>query len=238
MTDMKQQELSENKIDFWYCNLGLNRSKLDAYFALLSNDEKARSSRFKFDRDRECYIISRGILRLLLAGYLRQEPHDFVFSYTQFGKPFLAVDGSLRFNISHSGNMAVFGFARNEEIGVDIEKIKDDFDILELAQNFFAQKEIEVLEHLPKEALPGAFFRCWTRKESFIKAEGSGLSFPLDQFAVSLAQDKPAELLTTQWDPNEKEHWQLFSYIPAEEYVAAVAIRSQAHTFCPYDWDA
>lgn len=236
--ELKQQELPEQTIHFWYCDFNQNRAKLESYYALLSEDERTRSGRFKFDRDKECYIISRGILRLLLAAYLKQQPQDLNFDYTPFGKPFLSHDNSIKFNISHSANMAVFAFVRNVEIGIDIERIKDDFDPLELAQGFFSKKEIQALEKQSKEDLPGAFFRCWTRKESFIKAEGSGLSFPLDQFAVSLDSDQEAELLDTQWDSKEKDHWQLFSFIPAQAYIAAVAIRSRTQAFYHYNWDA
>ncbi|MEP3209528.1 MAG: 4'-phosphopantetheinyl transferase superfamily protein [Maribacter sp.] len=236
--ELKKQELPEQTIHFWYCDFNKNRAKLEPYYALLSEDEKARSGRFKFDRDKECYIISRGILRLLLAGYSKQQPQDLHFDYTPYGKPFLSHDNAIKFNISHSGNMAVFAFVRNEEIGIDVERIKDDFDLLELAQSFFSTKEILALEKQSKKDLPRAFYRCWTRKESFIKAEGSGLSFPLDQFAVSLENDEQAELLYTQWDSQEKEHWQLFSYVPARAYIAAVAIRSRTLGFHQYNWDA
>jgi len=236
--ELEKRDLPEKAIHFWYCDFNQNRAKLESYHALLSQDEKIRSGRFKFDRDKECYVISRGILRLLLSTYLKLSPEDLVFGYTDFGKPFLSNDSAIKFNISHSGNMAVFAFARNQEVGVDIEQIKDNFEVLELAHNFFSKNEIEVLENQSKEDLPRAFFRCWTRKESFIKAEGSGLSFPLDQFAVSLENDQQAELLNTQWDSKEKDHWQLFSFIPAQEYIAAVAIRSRTQGFCHYNWDA
>lgn len=211
-------------IHVWHCDFDFNREKLDFYSSLLSKNEKEKASRFKFKKDEDCYIITRGILRLLLASYLKLEAKEIIFEYTSFGKPYLAFDSLLKFNVSHSESMAAFAFINGTEIGVDIEKIKNDFNVLELAQNFFSSAEIIALENQPKEELPKAFFRCWTRKEAFIKAEGSGLSFPLDKFAVSLDDDLHAELLETQWNSEEKEEWKLFSFVPAIGYIAAVAV--------------
>lgn len=223
----KVVNLPEKIIHVWYCDFEQHLTKLDSYLILLSSDEKIRSERFKFKRDKECYIISRGILRLLLGKYLKLDPRKIEFEYTSYGKPYLSFENALNFNISHSGNMASFAFFQYQEIGVDIEKIKDDFDVLELAQNFFSKTEITSLEEQSKDMLPRAFFRCWTRKESFIKAEGSGLSFPLDQFAVSLDSDDTAELLETKWNENEKQEWRLYSFTPKTGYIGAVSVKHQ-----------
>lgn len=236
--ELERKEFPEKTVHFWYCDFNQNEDKLEFYNSLLSKDEMTRSSKFKFNKDRECYIISRGILRLLLGSYLDIRAKDITFKYTSYGKPELAFESDLKFNISHSGNMAAFAFFRNQEIGVDIEKIKDNFDVLELAQNFFSKKEVTVLEKQPKEDLSRAFFRCWTRKESFIKAEGSGLSFPLDKFAVSLDSDEHAELLETQWDFKEKNEWQLFSFIPAIGYIAAIAVKNEVSNISYHNWDS
>jgi 4'-phosphopantetheinyl transferase len=235
--ELKQRDLPEKTIHVWYCNFDLNRDKVEYYSSLLSEDEKQKASRFKFKKDEVCYIISRGILRLLIGSYLRINPKDLNFKYTSFGKPFLTFENQLKFNVSHSGKMATFAFFQGTEIGVDIERIKDDFDVLELAQNFFSQKEIIALENQSKEELSKAFFRCWTRKEAFIKAEGSGLSFPLDKFAVSLDDDQNADLLETQWNRIEKDIWQLYSFIPAKGYLGAVAIAHSNAQISYHNWD-
>lgn len=236
--ELKPQDLPAKKIHVWYCDFDLNRKKIDYYCALLSVDETKKAGRFRFKRDKNCFIITRGILRMLISSYLKTNPEDLNFKYTSFGKPYLAIENQLKFNISHSGNMAVFAFFQGTEIGVDIEKIKNDFNVLELAQNFFSKTEIIALEKQSIESLPKAFFRCWTRKEAFIKAEGSGLSFPLDQFAVSLDHDIEADLLETQWNPEEKNEWQLFSFIPEVGYVGALALADTSGQISYYNWDA
>lgn len=236
--EFRRKELSEKKIHFWYCDFAENIDALESYYSLLSSDEKERSRKFKFDKDSNCYIISRGILRFLTGIYLNMNPKNIKFKYTSFGKPLLDFETDLKFNISHSGNMAVFAFFKNQEIGVDIEKIKNDFNVMELAQNFFSKTEIEALERVPKKELSRAFYRCWTRKESFIKAEGTGLSFPLNQFSVSLEDDKHAELLETKWNSKEKKEWQLFSFIPTIGYIAAVALKNSLATISYHNWDS
>ena len=229
--------ISYNSADLWNCTFDLNRTSIPHYLSLLSEHELLKAKKFKFEIDRERFVISRGILRILLGSYLKKNPRKIEFEYTTFGKPFVKNEDNIKFNISHSGNMAVFGFVKHVEIGVDIEKIKDNFDVLQLAQNFFSNSEIETLEKQPKEELQRAFFRCWTRKESFIKAEGSGLSFPLNEFSVTLDNDQNAELLSTDWDSREKLNWNLFSFKRGTQYVGALAVRKKLTGIHYFDWD-
>jgi 4'-phosphopantetheinyl transferase len=126
--------------------------------------------------------------------------------------------------------MVSFAFFQNQEIGVDIENIKDNFNVLELEQNFFSKTEITSLEKQSPKELLRTVFSCGTRKEFFIKSEGSGLLFPLDQFAVSLDSYDTAELLETKWNKKEKKVWRLYSYAPAIGYIEAVSVKhSVAH---------
>ncbi len=235
--ELKPRVLPEKTIHIWHCNFDYNRDKITKYSALLSKDEQQKASRFKFKKDEDCYIITRGILRLLLASYLKVEVKEIAFKYTSFGKPLLAMESQLKFNVSHSGDLAAFAFCHETEVGIDIEKIKTNFDVLELAQNFFSKNEIIALEKQPKEEQVKAFYRCWTRKESFIKAEGSGLSFPLNKFTVSLNTDYEASLLETHWDSAEKENWRLFSFLPGDSYIGALAVRNKFATINYFNWD-
>ncbi len=230
--------LSEHKVDIWHYTFVSNFAHISKYLRLLSRDEIQRAKKFKFQIDRERYIIARAILRILLGKYTDQNPTNIRFKYTSYGKPYIENKNNLKFNISHSGDKAVFGFNLNNEVGIDIEKLKGDFDVLELAQNFFSKTEIAALKQIPKDQLSRAFYRCWTRKEAFIKAKGSGLSFPLNKFAVSLDDDNQAALLKTKWDASEKSDWSLFSFVPDEQYIGAVATRNRKAFIEHYDWDS
>ena len=168
---------------------------------ILSPDERTRAARFHFERDRQHFTATRALLRTLLGSYVGSEPADLVFRYSEKEKPSLdsqASHDSVEFNLSHSGTAALLAFARGRALGVDIEIIRDDFDPAALAHRFFSKHEQTQLAALnPSEKYSG-FFRCWTRKEAYIKAVGTGLSLPLDQFDVSLHPGDKHALLATR----------------------------------------
>lgn len=228
--------LPKGSIDFWHCDLASDKVHLNKYLEVLDKNELKKANGFKFKADKDCYVITRGVLRILLGRYLNEEPSAIRFDYTPYGKPILSHKNSLHFNVSHSGTKSVLGFVNDSEIGVDIEKIKDDFEVLDIANRFFSLMEIKTLSKIPGSEKNRAFYRCWTRKESFIKAEGSGLSFPLDKFTVSLDHDKKAELLTTDWDALEKDNWSLFSYVPDSGYIGAIATRQPIDSVKYHRW--
>ena len=199
----------------------------EKYLRTLDTDERARAARFHFDKHRRHFVVGRGFLRTLLARYLDATPEGVRFSYGPYGKP--ALDGehresSLRFNASHSGEWAVYGFVQDHEIGVDVEYVKQDFATDEIAERFFSAGEIKKLNALTDDEKPAAFFRCWTRKEAYIKAIGSGLSHPLDTFDVTLAPGEPAALLRVQRDPEAVARWSLFDLDVEHGYAAALAV--------------
>lgn len=229
--------LPSHMVHLWHCCFDDVGIDLKALEALLSNDERQKAGKFKFKTDRRRSVISRGVLRLLLGQYLQKHPRELEFRYTDYGKPFLKEDVGLRFNLSHSDQRAVFGFVQKAEIGVDIEKVRQDFDVLEIARHFFSSDEIRSLEGLQEEERAEGFYRCWTRKEAFIKAKGSGLSFPLTSFSVSLDAER-VELLRTDWDASERKEWQLMTYRPSESYQVALAVRGRIDSVVERDWNS
>ncbi len=239
-SDLIQKDFSfaQGQVNVFTISVDKNRRLLPIYMECLSLDEKNKASRFKFKIDQDRFIISRGVLRILSGKFLKKGAQQIQFTYGEYEKPDYVGNQRLNFNLSHSGNLIVIGFVEDYEIGVDVEYIKTDFDLLKLGQKFFSKNEIISLEKQAQDDLPKAFFRCWTRKESFIKAEGSGLSFPLDKFSVSLESDEKAQLLETMWDLKEKDQWTLFSFKPTDEYIAAVAVKHQDVGITYTNWDS
>lgn len=229
-------DLPKNTVHLWHVSFDDPADNLEGLMDLLSLEEREKASRFKFERHKTQSIISRGVLRCLLGKYLQMKPLDLQFDYTEYGKPFLRDATGIRFNLSHSGQRAVFAFVQEAEIGVDIEKIKNNFDVLDIARHFFSSDELQALEVLPVAQRPVGFYRCWTRKESFIKAKGSGLSFPLTSFSVSLDVEH-AQLLRTDWDASERQEWQLATFRPSEEYQAALSVRGNIDSLVERDWN-
>lgn len=228
--------LPENEAQLWYFKVDEFSKEVESYVNLLCSKEITRANSFKFAKDRMVYILARGLLRILSGRYLNEIPKNIKFDYGEYGKPDYSFQTPIKFNISHSGNMIVMAFMRNCDIGVDIEKIKDDFDAIAIAQHFFSPDEIRSLKALPEKEQTHGFYRCWTRKEAFIKAKGSGLSFPLTSFSVSLDADH-ARLLRTEWDAAEKKEWQLFSFEPAHGYLGALSVRGDVQCLQHNDWE-
>jgi 4'-phosphopantetheinyl transferase len=223
--------LQEDEVHLWRADLDAIRADESRWVAMLSEDESTRASRFHFSSDRQRFVASRALLRTILAGYLATDPNRLRFSYSKKEKPSLGpehADCSLTFNISHSGGIALFAFTRRREIGVDVELVRDDFDMEAIAQRFFSAQEQEQLAALANEKDEGkfeAFFRCWTRKEAYIKATGGGLSVPLRQFDVSIAEGDHDALRATRPDPAEAALWSLREIPAGSGYIAALCVR-------------
>lgn len=207
--------------------------------ATLSADERERARRFHFERDRQHFITGRGILRDIIARYLRVDAAEVEFEYGVFGKPRLtsgsAID--LRFNLAHSHELALYAVSLNRDLGIDIEHLKAEL-ALDLAGQFFSEQERADLNRVPPEQMPLAFLNCWTRKEAYIKARGEGLSFPLDAFDVSLLPGAPAQLLRVAGDPDERTRWSMEALDPDKEYIAALVVEGHEWWLHQWQWSA
>ncbi len=192
---------------------------------LLDNAERHRASRFVFERDRFRFIVGRARLRQLLSARLGVRPEVVEFAYGKRGKPALAsayADSNLRFNVSHSEDVAVYAFTYGREIGVDVEAIRPLTDADDIASRFFSRYEYEIYLALDACDRPLGFFNCWTRKEAFIKALGDGLYYPLDSFDVTLAPGEPAKILRVKDTPGDECGWCLDGFSPARGFIATV----------------
>lgn len=233
-------ELADGVVHVWAAPLDPPADTVRRRAALLAPDERARADRFRFDRDRRRFTVARGVLRSLLGRYLGTDPRSVAFRYESHGKPVLgdafAAHG-IRFNVSHSGEMALYAFARGRELGVDVEEVRRMEDGLDIAERFFSEAEVAAFRALPEEIRDDAFFNCWTRKEAYIKAVGEGLSFPLHVFDVSLAPGEPARLLASR-DPQQAERWSLRGLPdPAPGYRAAIVVEGEGWDVACWRWD-
>ena len=230
-------ELKPDSVHIWSVHISQNKSNLTYFWDLLSTDEQKKANAFYFSKDKNCSIIARGVLRELLGSYLKIDPKHIEFQYGKNGKPMFGNPENIEFNISHSGDVIIFGFTKNNEIGIDVEYIKQDPELLEIASNFFSDEEVKSLYELDTSERLLGFFNCWTRKESFIKAKGDGLSFPLKEFVVSLSPYKKTALLKTKWDANEKSKWVLESFVPSSGYVGAIAVQGRIKSLHYLKWN-
>lgn len=210
-------------IDIWRIDLDGDRSIVSKSYRILSADEKQKADRFRFTKDRDRYVIARGNLRRILGGYLDLEPDQIRFYYNEYGKPFVADTNSLiRFNVSHSRDIALIAVAWGREVGVDIEFIDYDLDVMTIANGIFSPSELSILEKLTPELRTVSFFKGWTRKEAWLKALGKGFSEPSRQLPDS-ALTNDAEFSFTINDGQSDHTWSLSSLSTHCDYSAAVA---------------
>ena len=217
-------ELGSNQVHVWRAELTLT-SDSSGLVDILSPAELDRANRFYFDKDRRRFIAAHAALRIILSYYQPTLPEQIRYRSGEYGKPALAYpQTSLEFNISHAYELLVVAITAGSAVGVDLEHIRplDDFEAI--AQRTFSVSENEALRAVPETQRLESFFRCWTRKEAFIKAIGQGLSYPLDQFNVSLRPDEPAALLSVERDPGAAARWSMHAFNPEPGYVAALVV--------------
>jgi 4'-phosphopantetheinyl transferase len=225
--------LEGNTVDIWTANLDLSSYEMCRLEDTLSPDERERAAKFHFARDRQRFIAARGILRDILARYLGRSPSALLFSYGPFGKPALADDcaSDLRFNLSHSGSVALYAVACNREIGVDVERIDSSFIEDGIEERFFSRNEVAKLRSLHASERLRAFFDCWTRKEAYVKARGGGLQISLQSFEVSLAPHEAAAFLS-----KGESGWSLLSLPLGRDHAAAVAVEGTNWGLRSWQW--
>ncbi len=227
-------------IDVWNCSLTNLAEAAPVFAALLSADERERASRFRFGRLGDAYTVGRGMTRVILGKYVSIPPAELRFVYGPNGKPRLASGvaagsaaglpsgESVYFNVSHSGAVMVCAVTSAGEIGVDVEQIRPRVNAVEIAERFFHSAEAAELRGLSGDAVLETFFRCWTRKEAFVKATGQGLARSLGSYRVSCRAEEPAGLLSISDPDDDPQAWSLYSFAPAPGYCSAVAIRHPA----------
>lgn len=217
--------LGSGEVHVWRFPLECSRRQLRLAASLLSPDEAERVSHFRFEHLRKQATAARGVLRALLGRYLECEPAEVAFVYGPQGKPSLA-ESSLRFNLAHSGGLALCALTLNTPVGVDLERIRTDIDHAGIARQSFSPRERADLERLaPSLALTG-FFRCWTLKEAYIKGRGGGLSIPLDSFDVPLGQAVTSQAIVSRELDPEAHGWFARELSVGGDFAAAVAVHA------------
>jgi 4'-phosphopantetheinyl transferase len=217
----------DDSISIWSVGLEWPESDVNAAAEILSSDEQERAKRFHRVSDRKHFIVARAALRLVLTRYLNVDPRQISFDQNAFGKPRLTGTyyPDLRFNLAHSSGLALYVIANGREVGVDLERMEPRFATMSLARSLFAPEEVAALSILSNEDFVAAFYRCWTRKEAYVKAKGLGLSLPLKSFVVSVAPPNETPLLVPDRDEIEEQaRWMLVDVIVGEAFAASLAV--------------
>jgi 4'-phosphopantetheinyl transferase len=234
-----QLQLTAKDVHIWRAGIDLPAERIQELEKKLSPDEMLRAEHFRFETDRSRFIVARGILRLILAGYLNIEPGLISFSYAENGKPRLQNIFSkkgIQFNLSHSEGLALYVFSRWHEVGVDIEFIREISEMEQIVEQFFSIRERTLYDRLPGREKHVMFYSWWTRKEALTKAVGEGLSYPLDSIDALSDEEKSVESPEFSGKANEEPRWSVWDLEPAEECVgAAVAAGTEWNVRC-WQW--
>jgi 4'-phosphopantetheinyl transferase len=214
--------IAPDEVHVWAWALEPAMADLPAHIEILDQQERERMQRFHFSPDRTRYAVAHANLRRILGAYLQQPAAGLRFHADGFGKPSLHQNESsspLHFSLSHCRSIALLAVATGRPVGVDVEEVRPIE--AEVADSHFSASERVQLNRLQGDAWLLGFYRCWTRKEAILKAEGVGLSRPLDSFDVSLLPDETPELLGTR--KHFSYPWTLHDLLPSEDTIGAVA---------------
>jgi len=215
--------LSSADVHLWAVNLDFNDTASSLIRQPLSDDEIARAQKFRFERDRKAFAITRRALRSIIARYLPFAPEKIQFSYQSNGKPEIAILQNrigLNFNVSHSEDLAMIGVSLGRRLGVDVERYRA-MEFLEIAGRYFSDCEYRQLAMLPRDELQKAFFAYWTRKEALLKAFGEGIGTLLRQVSVTAPHFEAPEPIGS--DATGPLRWSLIDIVVHDDYAAALA---------------
>jgi 4'-phosphopantetheinyl transferase len=219
--------LPGTEVHFWTFDLALPvGARLGPIESALSPEERERGARFAPPDARRRFVVARMALREVLSSYLGLRPEDVALGAGNLGKPLMAeqADAWLHFNLSHSGETAVIACARDRDVGVDIESLRQDLDHDAVVERYFSAAEKLEWATLPDSERAQAFLRGWTCKEAYVKALGEGLSHPSDAYSVRLSPSEPAALLGDRLRPGAELAWSLHLPPAPAGLVAAIAI--------------
>lgn len=220
--------LDPQAVHVWFCELSRHVECQTAFVAELSDEERARAARFAFERDRQRFILSHGLLRRVLSRYMPITAQAIQFGTGEHGKPTLSgpagPSDDLRFSLSHSAEYALIAVARGREVGVDVEVRKANLDCLKLAERFFAPAEAQAMATLHGDAQQRLFYRLWTAKEAYLKGRGVGLSFGLERFEIVFEGESSAARVRLRDSGTVDQTWQIRSLSLPDHLAGAVAV--------------
>ena len=219
--------LENGDVHVWKAPLLKSKAELDELLSYLSVSEQDRANKFLVAHAKNEFIVARGLLRKLLAGYLCITPKEIEFRQNQYGKPGL-VDSALpiQFNISHSKGLAVFVFTLNDAVGIDVEHVNWRVDVEAIAKKFFLDVEVAALMAMPEDVRLPAFFHFWTCKEAVTKASGVGICTALSQLEIVGDCFVSPKIGVYHADDGVVDKWVLHSLLIESDYVVTLAVRN------------
>jgi 4'-phosphopantetheinyl transferase len=221
---MKQEsrEHLNGHIVVWLAQISMSHDSLPSLQGYLDEKDVDRAARFRLPEDRARYVLGRALTRECLARYLNRAPGTIAFIYSGRGRPMLAGDDSIQFSISHTQDWVAFALTSHARVGIDLEYLRPDFNLAEMAVRIFSRTDLQRFQALPGDEKLASFFRAWTRKEAYLKARGEGITDALDQVSVSFGPEEFASLKDSR-APSDAHSWRLQTFPLPVNYAGSLA---------------
>jgi 4'-phosphopantetheinyl transferase len=227
----EHEPLEPGVVHLWRIDLTWHAADMHA---VLNAAEGARAARFVTSQLRNRWTASRAALRCILAGYTRVAPRELEFCEGSHGKP--ALPGGPRFNLAHTGDLALLAVTAGGEVGVDLERVRTLPDLMPVARLVFSADELAYLAARHGDDRRVAFFTLWTRKEAYIKATGEGMSAPLQEITI-LVDGSAHPVVRRHGDPSEGRRWSVLDLAIDQGYAAALAVEGPVQSVERREYD-
>lgn len=230
----------DGEIHLWSSLLDQTDDIINHFWAILSKEEKDRISKYKFKFLRDRHTVSKGLLKSFISNYLNIETEEISFVQNEFGKPSLQPELNeigLQFNVSHSEHLGMFAFTKAHELGIDVESIQETSNLHEIIDMCFSDFEKEWFYKSEPGLQKELFYNVWTGKEAFIKAIGTGLSFPLKEIEFKINNNKKIEFQSIHGDLSYREKWNIFTSNPIPNFISSLVVENSGLKIRRYSWD-
>jgi len=231
--------LSIGEIHVWTARLVDEHRATADLLPILSREERAQAAQFSFERDRMRFIQAHGVVRQILSNYLDVDAATLIFARTHHGKPYLTPRANgphLEFSVSRSSNCCMLAVQLDHSIGIDVEKVRDLPQAIDIVQSYFTPAESRALSALRGAARRDAFFALWTHKEATVKGLGISLAAHLGRIEFDL--DPIGGLRLVAWDRDQSvaQKWSAVRLDPAPGHVAAIASAYPIRCLTLHNW--
>jgi 4'-phosphopantetheinyl transferase len=225
-------------------DLRIAEERIARYGTLLTDEERGRIARFRFESGRDEHFVTRVLMRLALSRHAASEPGAWRFRENEHGRPEIDPPCGLRFNASNSHGLVACAVTESAEVGIDVEPRSRSANILRVAHTVFSPEELDALRGLGAavdreagaagaEAAPPAAphaahdraLALWTLKEAYIKARGVGLVLPLQRTTFRFAPDGAVSLVTDRDVDPDPSRWR-FHRVQVGEHALAIAVEA------------
>jgi 4'-phosphopantetheinyl transferase len=223
--DQNTKTLKRGTVHIWFTKINPWKERLVYFKSILSDEELKRINQLVFSDRQDDFIVSRGILRMILANYLSAPPEFVEINKHSNGKPYLP-GSKIEFNISHSNAMWLCAISLIDPVGIDLQHVYPISHMNTIIKNYFSVDEQLLLKSAPENRILDLFFTIWTAKEAYLKGIGEGFTRSPTSFSIC---QKENDLIYLSLRGNDKSDqpsdWYIREIHIASDYKAALAVK-------------